>query len=373
MTTGTNDTFRKQAGAICLLCLAALALYLCYLIARPFLGSLVISATFAIVFHPLHLKIKKSLRNSNAAATISTILVLLIVAVPLLVLGISVSGQLTSVIQSLQERTESQGGLSFYLSQWGAGLLSRFGNYVNFLEFDPQAALLRGAEQVSRYLLSTGAAAVSNLLSFALDTVVVFFSLFFFFREGESILRELGRMLPLDWSYTEKLFADTSKMMTATLYGGLAAAAVQGFLTGIAFGVLGVAAPIVWAVVTVFASLVPFVGSSLVWGPAGILLLLKGHWIKAVILLAWGAGVVGQIDAFVRPYVVGTQVKVHTLLIFFSLLGGIKAFGIAGIFIGPVILSITMAILDMLKKMDFSWKSTPQNPEGPWNNNKIMK
>jgi len=309
------------------------------------------------------LKMQRSLGNPNAAATISTILVLLIVLVPLLVLGISVSGELRTVIQSLQARTESQGGLSVYIREWGAGLLSRFGNYINVSEFDPQAALLRGAEQVSSYLLSTGAAAVSNLLSFTLNAIVVFFSLFFFFREGESILRELGRMLPLNSDDAERLFADTSKMMKANLYGGLAAAAVQGTLTGIAFGVLGLSAPILWAVVTVFASLVPLVGSSLVWGPAGILLLLEGHWIKAVILLAWGAGIVGQIDAFVRPYVVGTQVKVHTLLVFFSLLGAINAFGIAGIFIGPVILSLTMAILDMLKKMDFSWKSsTPQNP-----------
>jgi predicted PurR-regulated permease PerM len=356
-----NDTVRKQAAVICLLCLAGIALYLCYLIARPFLAPLVIAVTLAIVFHPLHLKIQTFFRNSNASATISTILVLLVVVIPLVVLGVVVSGELNTVIQSLRERTGSQGGLSPYLGYLGEGLLKRLGNYVNLPQLDPQEALLRGAEQASRYLLSAGAAAVSNLLSFVLDTVVVFFSLFFFFREGESILRGFGAMLPLNSDQTEKLFADTSKMMTANLYGGLAAAAAQGSLTGIAFGILGLSAPILWALVTALASLVPVVGSTLVWGPAAILLLLSGHWIKAVILLAWGAGVVGQVDAFIWPYVVGAHVKVHTLLVFFSLLGGVEAFGIAGIFIGPVVLSVTMAILDMLRKTDFSWKSAPRS------------
>ncbi|MBZ5698494.1 MAG: AI-2E family transporter [Acidobacteriia bacterium] len=355
-----NETVRKQAAVVCLLVLAAIALYLCYLIAKPFLVPLVIAVMLAIVFHPLHLKIRTFLRNPNAAATISTTLVLLVVAIPLVVLGISVSRELSAVVQSLRERSGTQGGLSPYLAYLGENLLKRLGNYANLSQFDPEAALLRGAEQVSRYLLSAGAAAVSNILSFALDTVVVFFSLFFFFREGESILQSVGAVLPLNSDQTEKLFAGIAETMTANLYGGLAVAAAQGTLTGIAFGILGLSAPILWALVTALASLVPVVGSALVWGPAVILLFLSGHWIKAIVLLALGAGVVGQVDAVVRPYVIGAHVKVHTLLVFFSLLGGVEAFGIVGIFIGPVVLSVTMAVLDMLRKTDFSWKSAPR-------------
>jgi predicted PurR-regulated permease PerM len=361
MATGINETVRKQAAVSCLLGLAAITGYLCYLIARPFLAPLVIAVMLAIVFHPLHLKIRTFLRNPNAAATISTTLVLVVVAIPLVVLGISLSGELSAVIQSLRDRSASQGGLSPYLTYLGDELLKRLGNFVNLSQLDPQEALLRGAEQISRYLLSAGAAAVSNLLSFVLDTVVVFFSLFFFFREGENILQGFGAMLPLSSDQTGKLFADIGKTMTANLYGGLAVAAAQGILTGFAFGILGVSAPILWALVTALASLVPVFGSALVWGPVSILLFISGHWIKAIILLAWGAGVVGQVDAVVRPYVIGAQVKVHTLLVFFSLLGGVEAFGIVGIFIGPVILSVTMAILDMLRKTDFSWKSTPRS------------
>jgi predicted PurR-regulated permease PerM len=350
-----NQIVRRQAAVVCLLAVAAVALYLCYLIAKPFLAPLIIAVMFSIVFHPMHLKTQRYFHNPNAAAIIATTLVLLLVAIPLVVLGISVSGELSTVTQSLRERSGSQGGLSPYLAYLGENLLKRLGNYVNLSEIDPQAVLLRSAEQVSRYLLSAGAAALSNFLSFLLDTVVVFFSLFFFFREGQSILKGLGAMLPLNRDQTERLYREIGITMTANLYGGLAVAVAQGALTGIGFGVLGLSAPIFWALVTALASLVPVAGSALVWGPAAILLFLSGHWIKAVILLAWGAGVVGQVDAVVRPYVIGAHVKVHTLLVFFSLLGGVEAFGIVGIFIGPVVLSITMAVLDMLRNTDFSW------------------
>jgi predicted PurR-regulated permease PerM len=219
-------------------------------------------------------------------------------------------------------------------------------------------------------MLSIGAAAVRNVLLFVLDTVVVFFSLFFFFREGRSIRRGISEMLPLYPDQTEKLFSGISETMIANFYGGLAVGAAQGVLTGLAFWVLGLEAPILWAVLTGLASLVPMVGSALVWGPASIFLLLSGHWVKAVILLAWGAAVVGQVDVFVRPYVVGTRVKAHTLLVFFALLGGVEAFGVIGIFVGPVILSIALATLDMLRSTNFSWRSSAESPPGTSLNDK---
>jgi predicted PurR-regulated permease PerM len=359
-----NETARKQAAIIFLLGLAAVALYLCYLIAKPFLGPVLIAVMLAIVFYPFHARIQLFFRSSSLAAALSTTLVLLIVSIPVVLLGISVSGELRTVVQSLREQSEAQGGSSPYLAQWGESLLKRLGNYVNLTQLDPHAALLRWADQASRYLLSLGAAAVTNLVSFLLDTVVVFFSLFFFFREGISIRQRLSAMLPLYPNQTERLFTGISEAMIANLYGGLAVGAAQGILTGLSFWVLGLAAPMLWALVTGLASLVPVVGSALVWGPASMLLFLNGHWVKGLILLIWGAAVVGQVDVVVRPYVVSARVKVHTLLVFFALLGGVEAFGIVGIFVGPVILSVTLAVLDMLRSTNFSWQPDLESVPG---------
>ncbi len=365
-------TSRKQAAVICLLVLAAVALYLCYLIAKPFLGPVLIAVMLAIVFYPLYVRMQRFFRQPSAAAALSTTLVLLIVTIPVVLLGISVSGELRMVAQSLREQSGAQERLSLYAAHWAEDLLKRLGNYMDLSGLDPQAAFLRWAEEASRYLLSIGAAAVTNLLSFALDTVVVFFSLFFFFREGRNIRRGISAMLPLDPEQTERLFSGIGETMIANLYGGLAVGAAQGILTGLSFWVLGLEAPILWAVVTGLASLVPVVGSALVWGPASIILIVGGHWVKALILVAWGAAVVGQVDVLVRPYVVGARVKVHALLVFFALLGGVETFGIIGIIVGPVILSVTLAVLALLKSTNFSWQSNAEStPSTPVNDNRI--
>ncbi|MBZ5661626.1 MAG: AI-2E family transporter [Acidobacteriia bacterium] len=362
MINEVGETARKRAAVVCLLGLAAVMLYLCYLIAKPFLGPVMIAVMLAIVFYPLHARMQPIFRLPSVAATLSTVFVMVIVTIPIVVLGISVSQELHAVIQSLREQSGPQGGLIPYLAQLGETLLIRLRNYANLLpNVDLHAAFLRSAEQASSYLLSIGASAVTNLLSFALDTVVVFVCLFFFFREGRSIRQGLSAMLPLSTDQTERLFTGISETMIANLYGGLAVGAAQGLLTGLSFWVLGMSAPILWALVTALASLVPVVGSALVWVPASILLILSGHWVKAIILLAWGTAVVGQVDVVVRPYVVSAHVKVHTLLVFFALLGGVEAFGIIGIIVGPVVLSVTLAVLDMLKGTDFSWQLTAES------------
>jgi predicted PurR-regulated permease PerM len=373
MVIGMNETARKQAATICLLSLAAVSLYLCYLIAKPFLGPIAIAVMLAIAFVPLHSRTQRFVQSGSAAAALSTTLVLLIVTIPIVLLGISVSGELRGLVQSLREQCGTQGVLNPYLAHWGESLMKRLGNYLNLSQLDPYAVLLRWAEQASRSLLSVGAAVVSNFVSFVMDSVVVFFSLFFFFREGRSIRQGLSEILPLNSDQTQRLFTGIGDTLIANLYGGIAVGAAQGILAGVSFWFLGLSAPILWALVTALASLVPIFGSALVWGPASIVLLLGGHWVKALILFMWGAAVVGQVDTIVRPYVVGAHVKVHTLLVFFALLGGVKLFGIIGIFVGPVILSITLVVLDMLRSVNFSWQPSPQSPQRPLSDDKLNK
>jgi predicted PurR-regulated permease PerM len=108
--------------------------------------------------------------------------------------------------------------------------------------------------------------------------------------------------------------------------------------------------PVLWGLITALFSLIPIVGSAAVWGPAVIVLMIAGHWWKGLILLGWGTAVVGQIDTLVRPYVISERAKMNTLLVFFALLGGVKAFGVMGLFIGPVVLSVTLVVLEMLRQ-----------------------
>lgn len=356
----------KQSTTIFLALLAALAVYLCYLIAKPFLSAIIAAIVIAIVFFPFYARMDRLIRHRNTAAALSTFLVLVIVMILVMVLGVAVSRELTETYQSLSKQNVSQGSTRPDFSQLLDRPLRLIGRYVDLSEFDARATVLRWLEQASRSLLALGAAAVSNVFSFVVNLVVIFITLFFLLREGKRIRTRIAALLPLSAEQVERLFTTINDTVVANVYGGLAVAAAQGFLTGLAFWVLGLPSPVMWGLLTAVASLVPVVGSAMIWAPASITLLAGGHWAKALILLAWGAAVVGQVDTLVRPYVIGKQVKVNTLLLFFALLGGVKAFGFMGLFIGPVVLSVTMAVFAMLEEMNSS-SSSGQNETSPSN------
>jgi predicted PurR-regulated permease PerM len=229
-------------------------------------------------------------------------------------------------------------------------LASWAGRYVDLSSFDLRGALLPWLEQISRSLLSRGAWAAGNIISFVADAVITLFTLFFLFREGRSMRGHAETFLPLNAAQVERLFTGLSNSIVANVYGCLAVGVAQGTLASLAFWVLGLPSPLLWGLVTALFSLVPIIGSAAVWGPAVIILAIGGHWWKALILLIWGAVVVGQIDTLIRPYVISGRVKLHTLLIFFALLGGVEAFGVMGLFIGPVVLSVTLVVLEMLRE-----------------------
>lgn len=342
---------RKQATTtLFLLVLAAVALYFCYLLARPFLSPIFLALMIAIVFHPVHARINARMRRRNIAALVSTILVLLIVVLPAMALGIVVSKEVRGLYQLLDQKSAQEGGWNPYVMHAVERLLNWAGQYVDLSGLNLRAALLRWLEQISRYLLTWGAQVVSNIISFIAQAVVAFFTLFFLFRDGGLMMNRTASVLPLKPDQVERLYSGISNSIVANVYGCLAVGAAQGSLAGLAFWVLGLPSPVLWGLVTALFSLVPLIGSAAVWGPAVIILLSSGHWEKGLILLGWGAAVISQVDSVVRPYVISERAKLHTLLVFFALLGGVQAFGVIGLFVGPVVLSVTLVLLEMLQE-----------------------
>lgn len=351
---------RKQATTIIfLLALAAVALYFSYVIARPFLSPIFLAVMIAIVFHPVNARIKARVRRRNTSALISTILVLFVLVIPTVGLGIVVSQEITGLYRLLNERSSEQGGWNPYVMHATESLLAWAGRYIDLSTLDVRGTLLRWLEQISRSLLSRGAQVVSNIISFLVDGVITFFTLFFLFREGASMRERVVEVLPLSAGQVERLFTGISNSIVANVYGCLAVGVAQGTLLSLAFWALGLPSPVLWGLVTALFSLIPIIGSAAVWGPAVIILLIGGHWWKGLILLGWGAGVVGQVDSFVRPYVISERAKLHTLLVFFALLGGVKAFGVMGLFIGPVVLSVTLVVLEMLRETNLDNQPFP--------------
>jgi predicted PurR-regulated permease PerM len=340
----------EAAPAFFLVVVAAIALYFCYLIARPFLSPIFLAVMLAIVFHPVKIGIQRRFRRRNTVALLCTALVGLAFLLPSISLGVIIHRETLALYQLLNEKSTAQGGWNPYAMHVTERLLSWVGRYIDLSQFDLRGTLLRWLDQISQYLFSWGAHVVRNFISFLAGTVIAFFTLFFLFREGGSIKEYVASYVPLTHVQVERLFTGISNSIIANVYGVIAVGASQGALAGLGFWALGLPSPALWGLVTALFSLIPLIGSAAVFGPAVVLLAVGGHWVKALILLGWGVAIVAQVDNVVRPYVISEKAKLNTLPVFFALLGGVKAFGIIGLFVGPVLLSFTLVVLDMLRE-----------------------
>lgn len=343
-------TQRKlPASTLFLWALAAVALYFCYLIARPLLNPIFLAVVIAIVFHPLYAWLRQRIRRRNLAALSSTILVLVGVVVPTVVLGIRISKEVHGLYQLLNEKSAEQGGWNPYAMHF-VDHVTGWAGHVDLSTLDLRGAVVRSLEQISRSLVSWGARIFSNIISLFAEAAIAFFTLFFLFRDGESIRARLAAILPLKAGQFDRIFTGVSNSLIANVQGCLAVGLAQGSLLSLGFWVLGLPSPILWGVVTGLCSLIPIVGSAAVWAPAVIVLFISGHTWKALILLGWSAALVAHIDNVVRPYVISERAKMHPLLVFFALLGGVSAFGVMGLFIGPLVMSLTLIVLELLSE-----------------------
>lgn len=339
---------RRRATIIFLVALSAVTLWFCYLIARPFLEPVFFAVVLVIVFHPLHARLHRHIRSESAAALLSTLCALLTIIIPAFLLSAALRNELTAVYQSLSAGGAQDGGLIMRALQLLEKARMWLGKYVDLSQVDLRAELSDRLQQFSSFLLSQLAGFAGDVTSFAVAAVISFFTLFYLFRDGRVFWQRLSALIPLSPAQLEKLTTGVSGTITSSMYGGLAVAVAQGTLLGLAFWVLGLPSPVLWGMMTALFSFMPLVGTAMIWLPASIILMLIGHPVKGLILLAWGAGVVSTVDNIIRPLVISRQMRFHPLWVFFALLGGVQAFGVIGLFVGPAVLALATSLFSLV-------------------------
>jgi predicted PurR-regulated permease PerM len=313
--------------------------YLVYLLFAPFLVPLAWAAIFAAFFHPQYRRLSARF-GKTAAASISTAGVTLIIVVPFVLIAIAFIQEATQTIGAIEPASGSVGlarlqrGWLWLQRQPFGGNLGSFEDYLQ-----RATAWLAGVAAASAGTL------VRNIVVVIVDLAIMIFALFFFFRDGDATLRRLRRVLPFDETFRERRIAEAGQLIRASITAGLAVALVQGTIGGIAFAVLGLGAPIFWGVMMAFFALLPL-GAWVIWGPMAVWLLLTGQIARGLTLVAIGAGVVGLIDNMLRPIVLSGRTQMNGLLVFISLLGGLAAFGLLGLVLGPIIMATTISFVD---------------------------
>ena len=313
--------------------------YLIYGITAPFLVPLAWSAVLAIFFYPLHQSLLKRLKP-NLAATVSTLAVTFLLIVPAIVVlfyttkqAIDAGAKAQVVLQAPDKALPTQ------MLDWVKAQLPD-----SMQDADLTDPVKRGAERLAGFLAAKVGALVKNIFSFFLDLFVLLFALFFMFRDGEEISRVMRHLLPFDADIQEDMMRESKELIFASVAVGLLIAAVQGALGGLAFTVVGIGTGIFWAVLIGFFSLVPVVGSALIWVPAALWLALTGHVWRGLLVLLICGGVAGVADNIIRPLLLRNRTHLNELLLFVSVLGGIEVFGLLGLVAGPTILAAGIGI-----------------------------
>jgi predicted PurR-regulated permease PerM len=203
---------------------------------------------------------------------------------------------------------------------------------------------------------------VGGIFGGAVQTLFMLFAIFYFFRDGPALADWLRHTLPLEEVQSAEIIRRVREMIEASVYGVIVLSLLQGTLGGLAFLVLGLPNPLIWGAVMVVLSTIPVAGAFVVWIPAAIYLAATGDWGKAILLTAWGTLVIGTIDNFLRPKVMGQKARMHELLLFFAVLGGLVVFGVAGLVLGPVLVAVTLGLVDVIRLADRSTDAIRREP-----------
>ena len=337
-----------MSGIISLAIVLAIALYLCWLMVQPFTNVILWATVLAVVFYPMHRRIRTRVRNPSGAAIVSTVLVVVLILLPATFITVAVVRELAGAADSLQAGVQR---LSNASTLPGVGwIVERVRGYVAIDAAAAQKFISERLATLGGALAASTLLVVGGAVGAVVQMVIVVFTLFYMFRDGDRIRRAVYDLLPLERIQMQDIGARTRDVIAATIYGVLVISAIQGTLGTIIFWILGLPSPLLWGVVMFFLSMIPMAGAFLVWVPAAIYLALTGAYVKAVVLVVWGILVIGSIDNFLSPRLVGRRARLHELLIFFAVLGGLQVFGVLGVVLGPVVVAITLALIEMLRQ-----------------------
>jgi predicted PurR-regulated permease PerM len=343
-----------------LLVAAVIALYLCWLMLQPFVEVLLWAVVLVIVFMPVHRRVRARVGSPGWSAMLSCLLVVVVILVPLTLVALAITREMTHIAQSIQTGAGTDGLLN---SPYIDRALDWVGQYVDLSQFNSQQFIADRLKSLGGAIAGRTLGLVGGVVGIVIEVFFVIFTMYYLFRDGERMREAVYNVMPLNDRRASEIIDRTQEVISASVYGVLVIALIQGTLGGIAFWALGLPSSLLWGVVMVFLSMIPMAGAFVVWVPAALYLVITGAWVKAIILTVWGALVIGSVDNFLRPKLVGEKTRLHELLIFFSVLGGLQVFGVIGLVLGPVVVAITIALLDVLRHADDSARGGPQDED----------
>jgi predicted PurR-regulated permease PerM len=350
-TVARNPTPPEQVDTwlprerVLVIVLAIVTLVVCataFRLVEPFIPAITWAVVLAVMAHPMHDALLQRLRRPWLAAALSVIAVAFVVALPAVFVARQIAGEALHSAESVRNVLDGD--------HWKASL-DRYPSLAPLREWveeqvDLRAEFQRGSEAVSKGVREF----LARSIQFIVGAFVTLFVLFYALRDERRVLGTLRKFVPLAPAETDQVLRKVGQTIHALVYGTLSVAVVQGILGGLMFWWLGLPAPLLWGTVMALVAVLPVFGAAIVWLPVALYLAAQGDWHKALALAAWGAVVVSTIDNLLYPILVKNEIRLHTVPVFISVLGGLVAFGATGVILGPVLLVVTLALLDIWRR-----------------------
>jgi len=316
------------------LLIIAISIILVWPFVTPIFGAIV----FAYLFYPIYSFLFKIVKNETISAFIVSLIVLSFLILPLLFVGNTIFNEANDFFFRVRDIKFEELGEQ-YIDRYLGGILGE--------NIDLSAIVKDGLNRLSINLIQSVDKFILDLPKKILSAFVMFFVMFYLFKDGKKLLFNIKEALPLKRKYKEDIATKFNETIYATMYGVVVTAIIQGIVGSIGLWIFGVKSPLLWGVVMSILAMIPFVGSSFIWFPAAVYKITINDSINGIGLLIYGLLVVSTIDNIIRPKIIGRRSKVHPVLVLIGALGGIKLFGLIGIVIGPLILSILAVFFEL--------------------------
>jgi len=324
--------------------LAVITILFLYLL-KPFFYPIFWAAVLASLFRPLYTRLARKTGRPNLAAAIMLLAIVVIILLPLVLIGTLLVNESFNIYTSL---SEDHSPIREFVD--GIPDLIMENAYVKRLHINEELLASKFsdiARDITNFIFTSLKGLTQNTVIFIGMFLVMLYALFFFIRDGEWFLQKAAHLFPLGEKREKMLYERFTSAARATLKGTLIIAFLQGSLGGLLFFAVGIEGALIWWVLMVFLAVIPGVGCSIVWFPAGVVMLFTGHIWEGVTIFVTGVFVISSVDNFLRPVLVGRDIQMHPLLILFSTLGGIAVFGFSGVVIGPIITALLFSLWEM--------------------------
>ncbi|MBF0328369.1 MAG: AI-2E family transporter [Nitrospirae bacterium] len=327
--------------------------YLTYGILQPFLAPLAWAIVISIVFYPVYAYILRYLKWPVAASLAVLLLITIVLIGPfsytfyLLIdeaRSLSESfdrGQLESVKNVLNHPTINK-------------VTRNIGRIFNLslADVQMQKQLTESLSKVGKTIISMIPTGIGNVMSALVNFVFMMFAVFFILKDGSSFMKKLRDYLPFSEENKNTLTVQVKDVVVSTIYGGVVVAIVQGIIGGITYALLGTHSPVLWGLATAISSFIPLVGTFAVWGVIAAYFFIQGTIWKGVVMIVVGVLGISMVDNVLKPIIIGSKTKMHILVIFFSVLGGINFFGLIGLIMGPLVVAVFISVLKIFKDIE---------------------